>query len=246
MNAIPKVRQISVIPLTFVIAIVLSFTVLGFWQLGKFYDKQWLVNKTQDQVSKKPIKNITNFDNTILYSKVRLKGSFIPKKDVHLYAQASGRATDNNNLGYYLLSPFRTTDGKIIMVMRGGFRAMHKRVLYYIKNKDYEKLTGILLPNEKTGMLTPGNDIKNNLWFNVDLGTMSKALGLPLENVYLLQVDANNLPDIVSPISMQNHVNVDNNHFVYAMTWFVLGIVVIIMFGAYLFQGNKTPQNFMH
>lgn len=220
--------QVHLLPLSLTILAFVILLSLGFWQIARLQEKQLFLSSMKNNLNNPPI-DIKTLSGDKLYAKVKMKGHFLVGKNLHLYGRKS-MSTEKD--GYYLVSPFQTDDNKVILVVLGWFAGRYKKNIDNTAD-DSTEITGVILPGEKTKLFVLDNDVKNNVWFTLDLTQASYILGLTLENFYLIMEGNNNRSDIVKGLSINNLMNVRNDHLEYAITWFALAISLTVMFVIY-------------
>ncbi|WP_316353941.1 SURF1 family protein [Candidatus Trichorickettsia mobilis] len=222
-------RSIKLLPLLFTIITVSILLLLGFWQLQRLQDKNLLLKNIGHNLNNQPL-DIQLMSQANIYSKINLHGKFLTNHDIHLYRRI---ASQHGQDGYYLLSPFQTNNNQLILVARGWFKSMYKSEISMGLSSSPEQISGIILAGEQKQFFIPGNDLKNNIWFILDLTQIAQFLKLELPEFYLLQLEPDDLPDFVKPILADNLTKIKNDHLEYALTWFILAISLIIIFIVY-------------
>ncbi len=220
--------QVQLLPLLLTILAFVILLSLGFWQIARLQEKELFLSSMKNNLNNPPI-NIKTLSGNKLYAKIRANGYFLEGKNLHLYGR---RSMSTEKDGYYLVTPFQTDDNKIILVVLGWFAGRHKKNIDNIINNSME-ITGVILPGEKTKLFVLDNDVKNNVWFTLDLTQASDVLGLKLEDFYLVMEGNNNRSDILKSLSIENLLNVRNDHLEYAITWFALAISLAVIFVIY-------------
>ncbi|MDR0773758.1 MAG: hypothetical protein LBE72_00210 [Rickettsia sp.] len=218
-------RQVQLLPLLLTILAFVILLSLGFWQIARLQEKELFLSSMKNNLNNPPI-DIKTLSGNKLYAKIRANGYFLVGKNLHLYGR---RSMSTEKDGYYLVTPFQTDDNKIILVVLGWFAGRHKKNIDNIIDNSME-ITGVILPGEKTKLFVLDNDVKNNVWFTLDLTQASDVLGLKLEDFYLVMEGNNNRSDILKSLSIENLLNVRNNHLEYAITWFALAISLAVIF----------------
>jgi surfeit locus 1 family protein len=218
-------RQVQLLPLLLTILVFVILLSLGFWQIARLQEKELFLSSMKNNLNNSPI-DIKTLSGNKLYAKIRANGYFLVGKNLHLYGR---RSMSTEKDGYYLVTPFQTDDNKIILVVLGWFAGRHKKNIDNIIDNSME-ITGVILPGEKTKLFVLDNDVKNNVWFTLDLTQASDVLGLKLEDFYLVMEGNNNRSDILKSLSIENLLNVRNNHLEYAITWFALAISLAVIF----------------
>ncbi|WP_375332663.1 MULTISPECIES: SURF1 family protein [unclassified Candidatus Tisiphia] len=218
-------HQVQLLPLLLTILAFVILLSLGFWQIARLQEKELFLSSMKNNLNNPPI-DIKTLSGNKLYAKIRANGYFLVGKNLHLYGR---RSMSTEKDGYYLVTPFQTDDNKIILVVLGWFAGRHKKNIDNIIDNSME-ITGVILPGEKTKLFVLDNDVKNNVWFTLDLTQASDVLGLKLEDFYLVMEGNNNRSDILKSLSIENLLNVRNNHLEYAITWFALAISLAVIF----------------
>lgn len=218
-------RQVQLLPLLLTILAFVILLSLGFWQIARLQEKELFLSSMKNNLNNPPI-DIKTLSGNKLYAKIRANGYFLVGKNLHLYGR---RSMSTEKDGYYLVTPFQTDDNKIILVVLAWFAGRHKKNIDNIIDNSME-ITGVILPGEKTKLFVLDNDVKNNVWFTLDLTQASDVLGLKLEDFYLVMEGNNNRSDILKSLSIENLLNVRNNHLEYAITWFALAISLAVIF----------------
>ncbi len=211
----------------FTLCTVIILITLGFWQLSRLKEKK-LFLEAMDYNLTSPAVDLNALEDNLIYRKVKITGHFLVGADIHLYGR---RSMSKEKDGYYLVTPFKTTNDKIILVARGWFSNRHKNAISSAANEQTHEIIGVTMPTEKIRSFIPDNDIKNNVWFTLDLVGASDILGLKLENFYVI-LDGKDISglDILIPLSMNHLANIRNDHLEYALTWFGLAISLIVIY----------------
>lgn len=222
----------EIAPLVITIIGIIFLTALGCWQLYRLKEKTAFIASMSRNLSNPG--NIYDPKTTLtIYQKIKLDGQFLQGNDIYLYGR---KAMAPEKEGYYLLSPFMTTKGTVIMIARGWFAAKNKHLIQIPQAQNTHEITGIVLPLEQKRIFIPDNDIKNNVWLTLDHKDLMGHTQQTLENFYLLQIDPTDLPSLVLPISPEGLIKIKNDHLEYALTWFCLAICLGVIFYVYIKQ----------
>lgn len=203
---------------------------LGFWQLSRLKEKKLFLASMQANLTS-PAINLAGIQDNLPYHKVKITGQFLPNKDIYLYGR---RSMSSEKDGYYLVTPFKTIEDKVILLARGWFSNRNKNIITQTTNDQQHEIIGVTMPSEKTRSYLPANDIKNNVWLTLDLKEASQTLELNLEDFYIIAEgkDISNL-DILLPLSINHLAAIRNDHLEYALTWFGLAISLIVIYIVY-------------
>ena len=124
-------------------------------------------------------------------------------------------------------------DSRYVLINRGWIK---EKKINTNKNKKIF-IKGIIKEANLKNIFTPKNNKKKNLWYYIDIDQMSEFTGLNLmKGVFLDLISSNELQEHAVPNN--SRVKLSNNHLQYAVTWFLLGIVFLIMNYIYLRKKN--------
>jgi len=209
---------------------------LGLWQLQRLHWKQGLLAQIEARTKGPPI---TLEDAVALaregrdpnYYRVRVDGRFHHAKERYLYAVSDGR------VGWHIITPLETEDGDMVLVDRGfvpdELKDPSSRALGQVDK--LVTVTGIVRSPEIQGPFIPDNEPEANRWFWRDLAGMARS-ALPAGAIqvapFFLDADKSEVPG-GWPEGGQTRLETTNNHLQYAITWFLLGACLLIVYGLY-------------
>jgi surfeit locus 1 family protein len=230
--------KFELVPFIFVITSFLILVSLGNWQLKRLAQKKHFIQTIETNIEN-PALNIEIINPDLPhYSKIELEGEFVENKNVFLYGRRSASPEKD---GYYLLSPFKTSGGDVLLVSRGWIpQSAKNKFKDYTQRDEIIKITGIVLQHEEKNFFVPGNDIEKNIWFNIDLFMAKDILKTNVTNFYLMQIGSTDLPVGGKPLSTTHLNKVRNDHMEYAITWYSLGACLLVLF---LIYGRKQDDN---
>lgn len=136
--------------------------------------------------------------------------------------------SDAYGIGYLIFSPFEMPDGRRVIVNRGYVPALLKDAIGDRRggSATFEAIARI---PETPGSLDATNDVEANIWFTRDTVVMAELAGggnyLP---VYLEQLGE--VPENVWPKPGAARVKLVNNHLDYALTWYGLAVVLLVIY----------------
>lgn len=234
-------RRIAIlaVPAVIVFAILCS---LGAWQLQRLAWKEALIAKVESRIGLPPVPapdpdrwptlDLVDAD----YTPVSVRGEYLNDREVHSYAALADAKGPLSGQGFFVLTPFRTSDGWTVIVNRGFVPAAAKdpatRPEGQIEGET--ELVGLLRPPQGRNPFTPDDNIAEDIWFTRDPAPIAAHLGLPAAEVapYLIDARLEPLPGGL-PQGGETMVSFPNNHLQYVVTWFGLAAALAGMFVAY-------------
>jgi len=206
----------------------IGFLALGQWQLERRTWKLDLIERVEQRVDAPPVAAPAGADinpQEYEYLRVRLHGEFLHQRET--LVQASTRLGS----GYWVLTPLHRQDGSTVLVNR-GFVAPENR--HRAQRRQGEPrgpvtVTGLLRPSEPGGAFLRDNVPSENRWYSRDVAAIAEARGLSGVAPYFVDADAPPLAagsGASQPVAGLTVIHFRNNHLVYALTWFMLALMV--------------------
>ncbi|MFC4932854.1 SURF1 family protein [Massilia sp. GCM10023247] len=230
--------------------LIVLFAGLGTWQVQRLQWKLALIERVESRVNAAPAPSPPAARwgqvsrDTDEYRHVRLAGHFLYEYTTPV------QAVSELGAGFWLLTPLCTTEGTIVLVNRGFVSAPDARARYPARRAEgnpcaaagpAHSLTGLLRITEPGGGFLRENDPANNRWFSRDVAAIAAARGL--DQVAPFFVDARRGQDPAgapeAPVGGLTVISFQNNHLVYAITWYALALMVI---GAWWFVARSGPR----
>ncbi|MEJ8563097.1 SURF1 family protein [Yoonia sp. GPGPB17] len=190
---------------------------LGNWQVERLAWKEEILADINARLGAAP-SPFSRFATEMAdeYTRVLVNGA-PTGEELHVLVSGTEAGT-----GYRVISKFETDVGAILV----------DQGLLALDNKNAAPLTvttnitGTLLWPDDQNSSTPAPDLDANIWFARNVETMSAALGtLP----FMIVVTQASPPDPrLTPLPV-NTASIKNDHFEYAVTWFLLAAVWAIM-----------------
>lgn len=217
-----RFRKPELIPLLFIVTAFGVCATLGVWQLERLAWKEALIADIESAQDRPVLTAIPQLLYGLEYRKVELSGTFLTDKSLHRVGSRQGERP-----GVMLLTPFRLTDGRVILVNR-GFSPNDK----LDKLQSATSVTGVLRPaHGKRAFFIPDNQPERNLWLYEDIAEMRAHTTLNLLPL-VIEATGQYVKDVY-PIPSDGKMALRNDHFGYAITWFSLAIVGLVLFGIY-------------
>jgi surfeit locus 1 family protein len=236
--------RLAVFALAAVLGIVLLCG-LGIWQLERRIWKLDLIKRVEQRVSA-PASPAPGPDawpaigEQDTYRHISVRGHFLPNSDTPV------KAVTERGSGYWVMSPFRTTDGFLVLINRGFVPEGLAESVWRDNNAEADnmELTGLLRVTEPRGGFLRRNDPGSGRWFSRDVAAIAAARYLDDVAPYFIDADANPKSQ-QPPIGGLTVIRFANNHLVYAITWFALALMLaaaLIYVGRYECQTRKTMR----
>ena len=226
-------------PIIFTIPAVIVLLSLGTWQVVRLQWKTNLINSMNERVAMEAIDlpgQIGDFED-IQYRRVKVRGEFLHDKEAYLFV---GAKEFKGAMGYDILTPLRQANGNVVLVDRGWVPYDKKE-----SEKRPETLTsgiveveGMVHKGELQKGFTPDNEPQKNLWFWIDIPAIASHAGVELQNLYVRELKKDN--SNVLPIAGDAVIRHRNDHLQYAVTWYSLAIILVVIYFIYQRKSAKV------
>lgn len=207
----------------------LTLTVsLGIWQIERLKWKQGLLQAI-DQGEAAPA--IPLSDRPAAFSRVSVQGRYLPllaRYGAEVRSSAGGAA-----MGAHVISPLSRDGGVPILVDR-GWTPLDQAV---DTPEGPVRLEGYVRPPETAAWSAAADDLARRRFFTLDPAKIGLSLGLPAVAPFTLVLLG---PPGASPEPAQRLPRPPNDHLSYAITWFSLSAVLVVVFLLYARQALST------
>ncbi|OWO92472.1 cytochrome c oxidase assembly protein [Rhizobium esperanzae] len=240
-------RRLPVITGILVLIALAILVSLGTWQLQRLHWKQGLLDDIAARQAAAPvpladIEAMAASGGDIEYRKVTATGRYINNKERHFFATWHGQT------GFYVYTPLELADGRILFVNRGFVPYENKEPEMRMQGQltDQQTVTGLARAKlaGKPSWLVPDNDVAKNIFYWKDLDVMAESVGLEKARVIPFFVDADSTPNPAGlPIGGVTQVDLPNDHLQYALTWYGLAAVLVVVVAISWFRKpGKAPR----
>jgi surfeit locus 1 family protein len=235
--------------LVFVTFSVLAFGLLvwlGVWQVERLYWKQDLIARMSAEMASEPrplaeIEARHAAGEDVEFMPATASGHFL--HDAELFVFTNHRGV----MGWKVVTPLETTDGRTVLVDRGFIPYDLKEPATRPDSRPDGTLsiTGAVRPYASgREPFAPDNDVQANVWHWWDLPAMAEAAGVERPSPFILQADPQPHPqahdaahDAAWPqASRPDPALIPNRHLGYALTWFGLAAMLVVVNGLYLLR----------
>ena len=229
--------------LTAVVAGFILLAGLGTWQLFRLHAKLDLIDKraaslTGNPVSMYDIEAGMEHGYDVDFLRVRLTGSYRHNASRYIY-RARGKRP-----GYQLITPFIDNSGFIVFVDRGFIDQQMREAPVAGDTRAPEgeiSITGVTRNRASDrNMFSPDADMKQGIWYWYDLVGVSASMPddlldgyegpVPITSAVFVQLEPGGEPGTGKwPDPEDLKVELPNNHLQYALTWYALAVVLVVM-----------------
>lgn len=195
---------------------------LGVWQLQRLTWKTEKIAEITAQMAKAPVplpEKITA-PSEWEYRRVTMAGQFLSAHEFLVQPRVLDGIT-----GYHMVVPFQRLSGEIVMVNRGWISDTELKKAS--RPSGVIQIEGIL-HQPQTTYFTPANAPAKNNWYSIDTDAMGSAAHL--QNISPVVVHVATKQDGVYPLGGKIQVTLPNDHRQYAIFWFVMSFVFLLIF----------------
>ena len=201
---------------------------LGFWQLERLAWKEELIASRQAgftldpvPVHRLPIEGWRRFE----YRLVSFRGRYLHDREIRVINRRHDGKT-----GIGLLTPMALEGGGELLVDRGWIPNREQAI---DRPDGVISLTGILRAGGRPNRWVPDNDPVTGDWFFIDVDGMAAAKGLQSPYPFIARIAAELSPERGYPQALPGLPALPNRHLGYALTWFGLAAVLVVIFVIY-------------
>jgi surfeit locus 1 family protein len=207
---------------------------LGVWQVQRLAWKQGLLAKIDAAIAAEPVpldEAIEKFlaGEVIAFRKVKARGRFAPRDPLRLLSSATGAPA------WTLVQGFEQAAGAPVLVNRG--KLPQDVALPPADGREIEIVGLVHWHDEGRGYFDVDNRPEENQWYWWDVVAMANQFSATHADPNYIVLDL--LPGSPGTDGLfveQPKANLRNNHLGYAITWFGLAIVLVVMTALFLYS----------
>jgi surfeit locus 1 family protein len=193
---------------------------LGTWQVQRLTWKEGILARISEAEQGPPLPfTLTPPD----FTRMRAEGRFAP--GAVRYAIEVRNTPQGQLIGSRVIEPLRLSTGGTVLVDRGWA----PDAMEVATPEGEVSVVGYARPSEKGGWLTPADDLKERHFYAPMPRKMAEALGVGQVAPFLLVALGRDDPDVF-PQPAESLPRPPNDHLQYAITWYGLGLVLLVMF----------------
>ena len=237
------------IPSLFALAALVAFTTLGTWQIQRKAWKETLIDALEHRLSAArwalpPREQWAKLDPAEdEFRRVKFTAAFVPGAEALVYASGSALRSDVSGPGYWVFAPARVPSIGLVVVNRGfvpeGRQDPATRRAGEVSGP--VEMVGAMRWPEPRGFFAPAASPAGNLWFVRDQTAIADAKGWGEVAPFFIELESPPPPGgLPHPDALT--VNLRNEHLQYAITWYGLAAVIVVMFAFWL-RGRRRTDN---
>jgi surfeit locus 1 family protein len=242
-------RRGLILPVILIIGALGVLIALGTWQLERKAWKEDLIARLNSRLSAAPANLPARERWQRLdaakdeFTRVEFPATFVPGEEALVYASGSGLRPDVKEPGYWIFSPARLSGGSLVVVNRGFVPEGRQdaRTRPDGEPEGVVDIVGVMRWSEPRGTFTPNDEPAKSLWFVRDPAAMARAKNWGNVAPFYIDQEAP-LPPGGLPRVGPLKVNLPNNHLQYAITWYGLALVLLIVSLVFLRSRRREGQ----
>lgn len=212
---------------------------LGTWQLQRLTWKEGLIAHAQAQLAEPPVPLPAEGLADLDFRRVAATGSYL-----HDAAFAFGFLAEDGRPGGRLITPFRLADGRVILVDRGWMPEdlLPPKVPRGLRPEGTVTLDGIARwrGDGKRAWMTPADTPELRRWYGWDIPAMQAATALPILPIVLVLERSEGPAGL--PRAEAVSIDLPNDHLSYALTWYGLAVVLLVVYTLFSLTTSDSEQ----
>jgi surfeit locus 1 family protein len=243
-----RLRAGLAVPVTFALVALAAFIGLGTWQLQRKAWKEALIANLEQRLSAPPVDlpprqrwaQLNPAEDEFRH--VKFSAAFVPGADALVYTTGSALRSDVSGPGYWVLAPARLATGGLLVVNRGFIpEGRHDTATQASSEVTANiEMVGVLRWPEARGFFSPNDQPARNLWFARDPVGIASAKSWGDVAPFYVELERPQPPGGL-PQAGPLKANLRNEHLQYAITWYGLALVVVVMFAFWLRARRQAP-----
>ena len=233
-------RPLPILTLVTVIALIVLVG-LGFWQLERRDQKHALLAEMTHRMiaPAESFEALLINEDTATFRHATAEGTFENAQESYVFAPRNDDT--GTHLGYKVITPLRLTAGALVMVDRGWVPQEKRDPLLRTKGQveTTVNVRGLLKPAASPGMFTPDPNLNDHIWYVHDIAAMAASFGLKPATTLYLEAST---PTPGGPTPISDVPELPDNHLQYALTWFGLAIVLVVIY--FVFHHSRGRLRF--
>jgi surfeit locus 1 family protein len=227
-----SLRRGFAVPVCFAFSAIAVFVALGTWQMQRRTWKTALISTMEQRLSAAPVpvppqSTWARLDRSEHeFERVTFSAKFARGTPARVYGVGSAMRTDVSGPGFWIFKPATLGSGGVVVLNR-GFVPEARSAIVNEPPEGFIDFIGVLRWPEPRRPFVPA-DPNHGLWFTRDQLAMAAVNGWGDVAPFYVDLEAP-LPPGGLPAPGPLRVNLRNEHFQYAITWYALAVAVVVM-----------------
>ncbi|MEP4379955.1 MAG: SURF1 family protein [Alphaproteobacteria bacterium] len=210
---------------------------LGTWQVQRLQWKNELIATRAERVGALPVEITEALAAAgdladVEYRPVTVSGELRNDRAMILLNRVH-----NGQVGGHLIAPMELANGLGTVMVDRGWMSLPDLRAFAAAGGESVTLDGFVRMYTAPGGFVPENEPATNNWFFMHEGEMLAAAGLSGPVGFYVQAGPKATPPGVYPMGAVPDVNLRNSHLEYAVTWYALAAVFLVIF--FIFHWNR-------
>jgi surfeit locus 1 family protein len=205
---------------------------LGVWQLERREEKHALIAQieTRANMAPAPVEILFATGDYAAFRPAIAQGAFDHAREHYVYAPRSDGGPTRQ--GFKVLTPFDLVSGGTILVDRGWIAEARKNPASRAQGqvKGEVEVAGSLRPAATPATFTPPPDLATRTFYIRDARAIAAAARVTLLRPLILEATTSVTG---GPEPLPSAINIPDNHLNYALTWFSLAVVLLVIYLRY-------------
>ena len=210
----------------FALAILLT---LGTWQLQRRAEKHQMLAQiaSRQAAPPAPIEILLPTGDYAAFRKATATGQFDHAREAYVFAARTDRGPTQP--GFKIITPFKLVSGDTILVDRGWVSNAHRDPQTRQQGQPLAQIEieGVLQRPAKPSAFTPLPDRTHRIVYARDSLAIAKALAITLKTPLIFEATSHSAG---GPEPLASITTIPDNHLSYAITWYGLAIVLIVIY----------------
>mgnify|MGYP006428494277 CR=1 FL=1 len=220
--------------------VLIVLIVLGTWQVQRLQWKNELIETRAARVGDAPVEiteALAGADDLadIEYRPVTVSGRLRNDRAMILLNRVH-----DSRVGGHLIAPLELASGLGTVMIDRGWMSLPELRAYTAVEGEPVTLDGFVRTYTVPGYFVPENEPGGNNWFFMHEDEMLAAANLSGPVGFYVQAGPNATPPGVYPVGSVPDVKLRNSHLEYAVTWYALAAVLVVIFVIFHWKRKET------